>query len=511
MHDQNNRAPLIVKRGNKIELHVVDPIDTLDDALGVNGTFGQEQEQQTQPSLDVTENEPTWNRHQTKIEPPKLDPIAYHGPVGAIVQKMLPHTEASGPSLLMQGLVLIGNLIGRRAWTLAGARDHFPNLYAVTVGESAVGRKGEALEMLKRYVFPTITDGDWIWPSRIVGGAASAEGIIFALRDKTDQDAGAEDKRLLLEESEFGGMLDVINRENNKLGALLRDAWDGRDLNNLAMKNRDAKTKEFLKARDYHLSLNGHITKAELKEKLPVGSRTANGLANRILWTYSLREKLLPRGGKFSAELIFSELQDLRGALDFTRKNCRVFAFDGEAENLYADWYNSFHKRLEKDDSELARIISRGDAQIKRLSLLFALLDKSPFIRSEHLNAASALWDYCEISAKWAFYDNRFSPTAQRIYDFLELQPGQLSTLAYIQKEVFHNHLDGVKLNAGVDELVAEKVVARVKDKTGSKNAHRPPTTIQILGNPDAGLISQTVRNKGVISQSSQFFRRPAN
>jgi len=352
--DDNSQPRLLVK-------HLVDEIG-LGDAVDVrlNG----------QPvRLDVTEDALSWNRHQTKIDPPTLDPIAYHGPVGAILRKMLPHTEASGPSLLMQGLVSIGNLIGRRAWTLAGARDHFTNLYAVTVGESAVGRKGEALEMLKRYVFPTVTDGDRSWPSRIVSGAASAEGIIYALRDKTDADAGAQDKRLLLEESEFGGLLDVINRENNKLGALLRDAWDGRDLDNLAMKNRDAKTKEFLKASNYLLSLNAHITKAELREKLPAGAKTANGLANRILWCYSLRDKLLPRGGQFSVESIESELLDLRNAIDFTRKNCRVFSFDSEAENLYGDWYHAFHKRLGKDDSEFARIISRGDAQIKRLRL----------------------------------------------------------------------------------------------------------------------------------------------
>jgi hypothetical protein len=262
---------------------------------------------------------------ETGIKPPELDPIAYHGPIGRIVQLMRPHTEASGPSLLMQSLVSIGNLMGRHACVMGGAREHFTNLYSVTVGESAVGRKGEALAMLKRYVIPTIANHDQKWRARIVSGAASGEGIIYAVRDPVGDDDGADDKRLLLEETEFGGLLTAIDRKDNKLGEILRDAWDGVDLNNMAMKNRDAKTRAFLKATNYHLSLNGHVTKAELREKLPPGAKTANGLANRILWAYSRREKILAHGGKFSADLISVDLKDLSEGIGFASKSgcCR--------------------------------------------------------------------------------------------------------------------------------------------------------------------------------------------
>ena len=405
-------------------------------------------------------------RHETGIKPPELDPIAYHGTLGEIVKKMMPHTEASGPSLLVQGLVSIGNLLGRRAWTLAGARDHFTNLYAVTVGESAVGRKGEAWAMLKRYVFPTLTDSDKSWLSRIAHGAASGTGLIFAMRDPTEKeeteeetDPAERDKRLLLEESEFGGMLDIMNRDGNNLSAVLRDAWDGDPLGNLAMKNRDDKSGTFLRASGYHFSLNCHITKSELKEKLPIGSKTANGLANRILWCYSLRDKLLPRGGQFSVEDIEFELLDLRNAIEFSRKNCREFSFDNEAGDFYDQWYRTFHKRFEGDDSGFAKIISRGDAQTKRLSLLFAILDMSPDIRSSHLNAALAIWGYCERSAKWAFFESEFTTNAQRIHDFLSLKPDLRATLTEIQNTVFRNNLLKAKLDAAIWELEKAKAV----------------------------------------------------
>jgi hypothetical protein len=114
--------------------------------------------------------------------------------------------------------------VGDRGQTAqGGARIHHANLYVVNTGDSASGRKGEGLEMLKTYVFPSVTDDTWR-NERIWSGAASGEGIIFLLRNATEVDPGAGDKRLLIEETEFGGVLDVIKRDGNKLSAMLRRA-----------------------------------------------------------------------------------------------------------------------------------------------------------------------------------------------------------------------------------------------------------------------------------------------
>ena len=112
-----------------------------------------------------------------------------------------------------------------------------------------------------------------------------------------------------------------------------------------------------------------------------------------------------------------------------------MFSFDSEADAFYDSWYTPFHERLKKDASEFAKIIARGDAQVKRLSLLFAILDCSPVIRKDHLEAALAIWRYCERSAKWAFFESEFSAHAQRIHDFLSLRPDKRATLTEIQKE----------------------------------------------------------------------------
>ncbi len=52
-----------------------------------------------------------------------------------------------------------------------------------------------------------------------------------------------------------------------------------------------------------------------------------------------------------------------------------------------------------------------------RLSLLYALLDCSSTIRVEHLQAALAVWDYCEVSVRYIFGTKTGNPVADRIIE----------------------------------------------------------------------------------------------
>ena len=44
----------------------------------------------------------------------------------------------------------------------------------------------------------------------------------------------------------------------------------------------------------------------------------------------------------------------------------------------------------------LGAVTSRAEAQVVRLSCLYALLDSSKVIRRQHMTAALAVWRYCE-------------------------------------------------------------------------------------------------------------------
>jgi hypothetical protein len=66
---------------------------------------------------------------------------------------------------------------------------------------------------------------------------------------------------------------------------------------------------------------------------------------------------------------------------------------------------------------------SRAEAQVLRLSAIYAALDCSPIIAPPHLQAALAVWEYCSASAALLFGASTGEPTADRIRQALDDSP----------------------------------------------------------------------------------------
>ena len=58
-----------------------------------------------------------------------------------------------------------------------------------------------------------------------------------------------------------------------------------------------------------------------------------------------------------------------------------------------------------------------------RLACLYALLDESRVIRSQHLMAALAVWEFAEASARWVFGDEMGDPDVDTILGELRRHP----------------------------------------------------------------------------------------
>jgi hypothetical protein len=205
---------------------------------------------------------------------------------------------------LAQFHVAFGNLIGRTAHFFAEADTHYCNLFITLVGTTSKGRKGSSWGQVGRVLGNV--DSNW-YDERIMSGLSSGEGLIWAVRDpiyKTENikdkdrivdtqqvlaDAGVDDKRLMVLESEFGSVLKVIGRERNTLSAIIRQAWDTGTLRTLT-KNYPAH------ATGAHISIVGHVTRDELRREI-TETDMANGLANRFVWLCVRRSKCLPEGG----------------------------------------------------------------------------------------------------------------------------------------------------------------------------------------------------------------------
>jgi hypothetical protein len=378
---------------------------------------------------------PAWKPASTDVEPrqptasttdvgwPVMDPAALHGLAGEVVRTIEPDTEADPNAILIHFLVFFGSVVGNGPYFLIEADRHHTNLFTVLVGRSAKGRKGTA----GNRVLSVFSDQAWL-QNCVKSGLSSGEGLINEVRDKVEKwdveehcmrvvDPGVTDKRRLILETEFANALAVMDRPGNTLSPVIRNAWDGKKLSTLT-KNSP------LTATGAHISTVAHITEHELRSGL-TKTNAANGFANRFLFACVRRSKLLPHGGHL-AEVEIVRLSDkVTKAIEAARDVGRVTMTDAAAQK-----WEKVYKDLSADQPGLlGAVTARGEAQVIRLALIYALLDTNsvvsdvsvvPAIDVPHLEAAIAVWDYCDASAALIFGDRTGDPTADEILQALK-------------------------------------------------------------------------------------------
>ena len=358
---------------------------------------------------------------------------ALYGLAGDVVRVIEPHTEADPVALLIQFLVAFGNCIGRGCHWRAESDEHHGNIFAVLVGKSAKGRKGTAWGRI-RYLFNFLNE----WIDRCKGGLSSGEGLIWQVRDAIEStgsdtkhavaaDEGVADKRLMLVEPEFAQVLKQTYRAGNTLSTFIRHAWDRGDLQSLT-KNSPAK------ASGAHISIVGHITKQELLRYLTT-TEAANGFANRFLWVCVRRSKFLPNGGNLNEADLVNLTSALREASDFGRGHGLLLKRDAAASELWHDVYKNLTAERE---GLAAAACGRAEAQVMRLAMLYALLDRACDIGLVHLKAALELWRYCEESADAIFGTATGDPTADDIAEALRNAPAGLTRTEI--RDLFSRH-----------------------------------------------------------------------
>jgi hypothetical protein len=345
--------------------------------------------------------------------PTPLIPEAFHGLAGELVQRIEPHSEADPAALLATFLVAFGNAAGRAAHWRAEDTLHFTNEFVVIVGNSATARKGTSLDRVLSF----FTDADLYWSNNcIASGLVSGEGVVHAVRDAKQnakgetEDEGASDKRLLVTESEFASVLAAFGRKENTLSAVLRNLWDGKSLGTLT-KNQ-GKGAEV--ATNPHGSIIGHITFDELKAKL-TKEDLSNGVANRILWVCARRSKSLPFGGSLRAEHCPDLTAQLSARLTLAKTRGQM-DFTPPAKELWAHTYEDLTRER---PGTLGHVTSRAPAHVRRLAVIYALLDGNGVVDTSHLKAALAVWEYCFASAECIF--GGLSATAREFHERLRL------------------------------------------------------------------------------------------
>ena len=407
--------------------------------------------------------------------PDPVNEAAYCGLAGDVVRMIEPQTEADPIALLIHVLVGVGSLVGRGPHARVGGTNHHTNENAICVGKTSSARKGTA----KSDTFNLLGRVDPGWAeNRVVAGLSSGEGLIWAVRDQIEKqepvrdktkaitgyqtvitDHGVDDKRLLVIEPEFASVLRVAGRDGNTLSSVYRQGWDSGLLRVL---NKNSP----VNATGAHISIIGHITREELLIELSNNDKV-NGFGNRNLWLCVQRSKLLPDGGDWRSLDLGLLVSRLKEVVDFARGVGEIRR-DAEAGAM---WHEVYGQLVGERAGLFGALTSRAEAHVLRLSCVYALLDRSTEIRRPHLEAALALWKYCEDSAEYIFGDAQGNQVLDQILKALRNASDGLTRNEI--RDLFGRHRSSEEIGAALRILGERGLAGFQKEDTGGRAAER--------------------------------------
>jgi hypothetical protein len=476
-----------------LELPGLPPGGDISDWLAAGGTAGE--------LLRLAAEAPAYEPPAPPGDPPLPEPRpwpeplaeeAFHGLAGRIVRAIEPASEADPAALLVQLLIAFGNVIDRVAHATAEADDHYGNEFVVLVGQTSKARKGSSWGRIRRFL--ARVDSEWAGHC-ISGGLSSGEGLTWAVRDpiisrqavkekgrvvdyeEVETDPGVSDKRLLVVEPEFATVLRMNERQGNTLSARIRMAWDTGDIRTLVRHDP-------VRATGAHISILGHITAAELTRYLTT-TEAASGFGNRHLWVCSQRSKCLPEGGQVDEAALAELAEEMKKAVEFARgqrpRPAGVLPLHPEPPAVLhlrrdadarAVWAAVYPELSEGRPGLAGALLARAEAHVLRLSMLYALLDKSSVIRAEHLLAALAVWQYAEQSVYCIFGDSLGDPLADDLLRLLRVSPEGLTRTD--MQQYLGRHQSSDRIGRALGLLLEHRLVRREQQpSTGGRPAER--------------------------------------
>ncbi|MBI1272229.1 DUF3987 domain-containing protein [bacterium] len=393
---------------------------------------------------------------------------AFYGIAGEFTRVATESSEADPMAVLITFLVYCAAAFGDGPYVPVGPAKHPARLFASIVGASSKARKGTSAKPVEAVFDLMHNKHQHIERLRVTSGPmSSGEGLAYQVRDASEEtkkdsdeplDFGITDKRLLVMEEEFGSPLMACKREGNTISPTLRTAWDSGNINPLTKTNR-------VKVTGAHINILAHITQPELL-KLLASSDIWNGFANRFLWVCARRTRLVPIPDMLDtvrlnlfADKIATAIEGARHKLD------KPISLSKEASDKWREVYTLLTQDY---PGVYGAIVARGEAQVLRLALVYALLDSSYEIGLPHLEAALALWEYCNRSAHYLFGNTVDDDLSNRILSLLAEGPKSQTEII----DAFNRKIRASRLNEALKTLQA---CGRIDQKKESTNG-RPKT-----------------------------------
>jgi hypothetical protein len=379
--------------------------------------------------------------------PPELEPSALAGPLGAWVQEVGAYTEADPAALMLSGLVSFGVAAGGDKYMMAGNRPQRATLFAMLVAESPKANRGLSWAVT-RDLLATIDPR--LAHVRVLTGLGNGRPLLDALVPKRSV---LQDHRLLVFEPGVTRALRMASRPSSPLTWLLRNAWDGAPIELPGHARR-------LVVERHHVGVIAHATLDQLRPQLTTTDASAS-FVNRFVYVVLRRRKILPDEGNVPPELTIRHGRPLaeaavaaRGAAEMRRTSA--------AERL---WRGVYEELAEDDpDGLLGIAVARSARHVLRMSLIYALADRSGQVGTSHIQPALAMWRYMRASAVRIFGDQPSDDLARRLLVALRTAGTNGMTLTE-QAALFGRNVSAARLEQARQKLEHAGLVVTERER----------------------------------------------
>ena len=135
------------------------------------------------------------------------------------------------------------------------------------------------------------------------------------------------------------------------------------------------------------------------------------------------------------------------------------------------EWIAVYPELSAEHPGLLGSVTARAEPMTMRLALLYAAIDGASEIRSEHLNAALALWKYSFASARFIFGHATGDPAADSILSILA-EGSDGATRTEISNR-FGRHLSASRLSNAIATLLRAGRIVESKEATRGRPSIR--------------------------------------
>ncbi|MFF4592447.1 DUF3987 domain-containing protein [Amycolatopsis sp. NPDC001319] len=341
---------------------------------------------------------------------PAIDPAVFDCYLGGLVESVADYTEGDPVNVLASLLCVAGVHLGQGPHVRAGDDLHPLLVWPLVIGRTNSGRKGAGWSSAKRLAIAAAPD---FMVTNLRSGLTSGEGLAQMFTDdptesSEDDDPAARgkrraggrlppgDRRLVVFEAEWAGVMERMKRDGNSLSATLRAAWEGGDLSTLAVTARVAP--------ESHVGILGHITPDEFRAKVSA-SDLAGGTYNRFLPVMVSRTRFLPGGQGAPDTLVKGIGAQLAERLEQGGK-LGAIGFTTAGNELWRRLYVEFGTDT-GDAPAVEQFISRAAPYCLRIAAIHTALDGATAIDTRHLVSAAALVRYSIASARTALSNDQ--------------------------------------------------------------------------------------------------------